>query len=186
MRLMLLSLLLKISIDELQHGTIYYFECEYDNLLPSVFYPFIDLLSSQLLFIPSSAFYSFIRFLSSHLSSHPPFIPHLSSSWVRSEYTPWLTDDIIKKIRNRDYLKKRAVKTGSLYMHQAYKRARNEVTINTLSTPKLNIFYIVLKQLQKIHKRCGKLLTSWLTKNQKLQLFPKLRLIIEVLPILRK
>ncbi|CAB4044450.1 Hypothetical predicted protein, partial [Paramuricea clavata] len=45
---------------------------------------------------------------------------------VRSEYTPWLTKDIMKKNRNRDYLKKKAVKTGSLNMHQAYKKARNE------------------------------------------------------------
>ena len=47
---------------------------------------------------------------------------------VRSEYTPWLTKAIMKEIRTRDYLKKKAVNTGSVCMHQAYKKARNEVT----------------------------------------------------------
>ena len=49
---------------------------------------------------------------------------------VRSEYTPWLTKDIIKEIKTRDYLKKKACsyKTGSVYMHQAYRKVRNEVT----------------------------------------------------------
>ena len=47
---------------------------------------------------------------------------------VRSEYTPWLTKDIMKDINTRDYLKKKAVKTGSVYMHQAYKNVRNQVT----------------------------------------------------------
>ena len=40
---------------------------------------------------------------------------------VRSEYTPWLTKDIMKEIKTRDYLKKKAVKTGSVYMHQKIK-----------------------------------------------------------------
>ena len=47
---------------------------------------------------------------------------------VRSEYTPWLRKDIMKETRTRDYLKKKAVKTVSVYMQQAYKKARNEVT----------------------------------------------------------
>lgn len=46
---------------------------------------------------------------------------------VQGEYTPWLTKDIMKQIRNRDYLKKKVVKTDSACMHQAFKRARNNV-----------------------------------------------------------
>ena len=42
---------------------------------------------------------------------------------VRSEHTTWLTKDIMKEIKTRDYLKKKAVKTGSVYMHQAYKKS---------------------------------------------------------------
>jgi hypothetical protein len=63
----------------------------------------------------------------------------------------------MKKIRNRDYLKKKAVKTGSLYMHQAYKKARNEVTKNIKQA---NTSCTVLKQPPKTHKRCGKLLIN--------------------------
>ena len=44
---------------------------------------------------------------------------------VRSEYTPWITHRIEKSIYFRDYLKRKAVKTGYKYMHQMYRRERN-------------------------------------------------------------
>ena len=46
---------------------------------------------------------------------------------VRSEYAPWLTSDIKNKIYNRDFLKKKAIKTGSERTYEAYKKARNEL-----------------------------------------------------------
>ena len=44
-----------------------------------------------------------------------------------SIYAPWITENIKKSMHNRDYLKKKAVKSGSRNVHEAYKRARNEV-----------------------------------------------------------
>ncbi len=82
---------------------------------------------------------------------------------VHSEYTPWLTDDIIKKIRNRDYLKKRAVKTGSLCMHQAYKRARNEVTKcikHSKAKHFLHCFETTAKNPQEMWKTINKLVNK--------------------------
>ena len=44
---------------------------------------------------------------------------------VRSEEAPWLTTKIKNKIYNRDFLKKKVVKTGSERIHKAHKKARN-------------------------------------------------------------
>ena len=39
---------------------------------------------------------------------------------VRSEYAPWITENIKQTMRRRDFLKKKAVKTGSKHFHDAY------------------------------------------------------------------
>ena len=44
---------------------------------------------------------------------------------VKSEYTPWMTNNIKKQIYHRDFLKKKAIKTGSENMLAAYKKSRN-------------------------------------------------------------
>ena len=64
---------------------------------------------------------------------------------VRSEYTPWLRKDIMKETRTRDYLKKKAVKTVSVYMQQAYKKARNEVT-KKIKNVKRNTLFTISKK----------------------------------------
>jgi hypothetical protein len=43
---------------------------------------------------------------------------------VRSQYAPWITNNIRQVMRQRDYLKKKAVKTGSKQFHDAYRRTR--------------------------------------------------------------
>ena len=40
---------------------------------------------------------------------------------VKSEYTPWMTNNIKKQIYHQDFLKKKAIKTGSENMFVAYK-----------------------------------------------------------------
>ena len=49
---------------------------------------------------------------------------------VKSEYTPWMTNNIKKQIHHRDFLKKKAIKTGSENIFAAYKKSRN--TLNKL------------------------------------------------------
>jgi hypothetical protein len=46
---------------------------------------------------------------------------------VRSEYAPWITENIKQTMRRRDFLKKKAVKTGSKQFHDSYKRTRNDL-----------------------------------------------------------
>ena len=44
---------------------------------------------------------------------------------VRSTYAPWLTTDIRHDMNQRDYLKKKAVKSKSKSLFKAYKTMRN-------------------------------------------------------------
>ena len=46
---------------------------------------------------------------------------------VKSEYTPWLTNEIKNISYHRDFLKKKAVSLNSPAYHEAYKKCRNEV-----------------------------------------------------------
>ena len=46
---------------------------------------------------------------------------------IRSEYKPWLTDQIKKLSYHRDYLKKQAIKFGSKIYEGAYKKCRNKL-----------------------------------------------------------
>ena len=43
---------------------------------------------------------------------------------VKSEYTPWMTNNIKKQIYHQDFLKKKAIKTGSENMLVAYKKIK--------------------------------------------------------------
>ena len=57
------------------------------------------------------------------LEKHAP----IRISKVRSEYAPWLTNNIKKNMYHRDYLKKMAIKHNSLHYHEAFKTQRNKV-----------------------------------------------------------
>jgi L-arabinose isomerase len=39
----------------------------------------------------------------------------------------WITENIKQTMRRRDFLKKKAVRTGSKQFHDAYKRTRNDL-----------------------------------------------------------
>ena len=53
---------------------------------------------------------------------------------VRSQYAPWITNNIRQVMRQRDYLKKKAVKTGSKQFHDVYRRTRNDINRLTRNT----------------------------------------------------
>ena len=46
---------------------------------------------------------------------------------MRSNYAPWLTENVKKAINYSDFQKKRAVKTSSDAFHEDYKQERNHV-----------------------------------------------------------
>ena len=58
---------------------------------------------------------------------------------VKSEYTPWLTNEIKSMSYHRDYLKKKAVSFNSPVYHNAYKKCRNEVN-RRIKDAKINYY----------------------------------------------
>ena len=78
---------------------------------------------------------------------------------VRSEHVPWLTSEIKTKIYNRDFLIKKAVKTGSTYIHNSYKKARNELN-KLIKNKKAKYYTNAINQSNKDAK------SMWKTINQ--------------------
>ena len=80
---------------------------------------------------------------------HAPYVTRK----VRNEYVPWITVEIKRSIHHRDFLKKNAVKTKSKYIHEAYKKTRNEV--NKLIKHTKATYYMNAFIANQIRKRCG-------------------------------
>ena len=78
---------------------------------------------------------------------------------VRSEHAPWLTSEIKKKIYDRDFLKKKSIKTGSIHFFNAYKKARNQLN-SLIKSTKAKYYNEALNQCRKDPK------TMWKTINQ--------------------
>ncbi len=78
---------------------------------------------------------------------------------VRSEHAPWLTSEIKKKIYDRDFLKKKSIKTGSTHFFNAYKKARNQLN-SLIKSTKAKYYNEALNQCRKDPK------TMWKTINQ--------------------
>ena len=57
------------------------------------------------------------------LDMHAPF----SEIRIRGNNLPYITAEMRQLIRTRDYLKKKANKIGSKYLHQAFQQVRNKV-----------------------------------------------------------
>ena len=75
---------------------------------------------------------------------------------VRSEHAPRFTSEIKRKIYDRDFLRRKSVKTGSVNFYNAYKKARNE--LNSLIKSTKARYNDALNQCKKTQKLCGKLL----------------------------
>ena len=78
---------------------------------------------------------------------------------VRSEHAPWLTSEIKRKIYDRDFLKKKSVKTGSANFYNAYKKARNELK-RLIKSTKARYYNDAFNQCKKDPK------AMWKTINQ--------------------
>ena len=78
---------------------------------------------------------------------------------VRSEYAPWITNHIKRMIFHRDFLKKKAIKTESVCIHEAYKRARNDVK-KLIKTTKAKYFMSTINSTAKNPKE------MWMTLNK--------------------
>ena len=85
---------------------------------------------------------------------------------VTSEYALWITNHIKRMVFHRDFLKKKAVKTGSVYIHEAYKRARNDVN-KLIKTTKANYFMSTINSTAKNLKEMWKTLNKLTKKKSK-------------------
>ena len=58
---------------------------------------------------------------------------------MKSEFKPWITNEIRRLSYHRDYLKRQAIRLRSVYYETAYKRCKNKVT-NLIRTSKESYF----------------------------------------------
>jgi hypothetical protein len=65
---------------------------------------------------------------------------------VKSEYTPWLTNEIKNMSYHGDFLKKKAVSLNSPAYHEAYKKCRNEVN-SRIKVAKTNYYKTSLENI---------------------------------------
>ena len=83
---------------------------------------------------------------------------------VKSDYKPWLTDQIKKLCHQRDFLKKQAVKFRSAAYDSSYKRHKNYVS-RFIKTAKEDYFKMRSLVMQKTVMTVGRQLTATLIKN---------------------
>ena len=83
---------------------------------------------------------------------------------VKSDYKPWLTDQIKKLCYQRDFLKKQAVKFRSAAYDSAYKRHKNYVS-RFIKTAKEDYFKMQLGNAKNSYDIVGRQLTAYLIKH---------------------
>ncbi|CAB3999680.1 Hypothetical predicted protein [Paramuricea clavata] len=84
---------------------------------------------------------------------------------VKSEYKPWLTNEIKQMSYRRDYLKKQSIKLRSAYYDKAYKRCKNKLN-NLIKETKQEYFRDKLSNAKNSKE-------SWRTINVLLNKKPK-------------
>ena len=84
---------------------------------------------------------------------------------VRSEYKPWLTNEIKQMSYHRDYLKKKSIKLRSTNYDEAYKRCKNKLN-NLIKETKHEYFRNKLSNAENSKE-------SWQTINELLNKRPK-------------
>lgn len=93
---------------------------------------------------------------------------------VRSQYAPWLNDPIKKAMNNRDYLKKKAVKTQSYYYDEAYKGARNHVN-KLIKKAKKRYYQITIDQNKGKPKEMWKHINQLVGRGSKTTHIPSIK-----------
>ena len=88
---------------------------------------------------------------------------------VRSEHVPWLTSEIKTKMYHRDFLKKKAVKTGSILFHNAYKKARNNLN-KLVKDTKASYYNKAINSCNKDPKSMWKTINQLTNKKSKQQI----------------
>ena len=84
----------------------------------------------------------------------------------RSEYAPWIAENIKRHIYRRDFLQKKAVKTGSSNLHDAYKRARNDLN-RLIENTKTEYFTSIINNTAKNPNEMWKTINRITNKKSK-------------------
>ena len=94
------------------------------------------------------------------LNEHAP----VTEIKIKRNSLPYITSDIRKLIRQRDYLKKKANKTGSKYFWQAYQHLRNKVKYG-IRTARANYYSNTFEEHQGVIKNTWKILKKIINKD---------------------
>ena len=79
---------------------------------------------------------------------------------------PYLTDEIKQLCSQRDYIKKKAIKTGSIYLWQAFRQLRNKV-IHSLRNLRRDYYTRKIKENKRNLKNTWKILKHAIGKETK-------------------
>ncbi len=85
---------------------------------------------------------------------------------VRSEYAPWITSEIKNMMHRRDFLKRKAVKTGSKQFHDAFTKVRNELN-KLIKRTKTDYFTNTINNCDNKPKQMWKTINKLTNKNSK-------------------
>ena len=85
---------------------------------------------------------------------------------VRSEYAPWITDEIKNMIHRRDFLKRKAVKTGSQQFHDAFTKVGNKLN-KLIKRTKADYFTNSLNKCENKPKQMWKTINKLTNKKSK-------------------
>ena len=94
------------------------------------------------------------------LNKHAP----VTGIKIKGNSLPYITSDIRKLIRQRDYLKKKANKTGSKYLWQTYQHLRNKVKYS-IRTARANYYSNMFEEHQGDIKNTCKILNEIINKD---------------------
>ena len=94
---------------------------------------------------------------------------------VKSEYTPWMTNNMKKQIYHRDFLKKKAIKTGSENMFVAYKKSRNALN-KLIKDTKRNYYTSAVNDAKNNPKNMWDTINKLTNKKSKTTTITKLNL----------
>ena len=93
---------------------------------------------------------------------------------VRSEYAPWITENIKQTMHRRYFLKKKAVKSGSKHFHDAYKRTRNYLN-RLIKNTKAIYFKKTLNDCDNNSKKMWKTINKLTNKQSKTTVISEIR-----------
>ena len=85
---------------------------------------------------------------------------------VRSEYAPWITKEIKNMIHHRDFLKRKAAKTGSQQLHDAFTKVRNKLN-KLIKRTKADYFTKSLNKCENKPKQMWKTINKFTNKKSK-------------------